>query len=272
MCVGLRLWSCCPAALLTFQLAILLWSALLCAVPRPWVLCCAVMLRIALPCVLLLCAVSCCLALFCAAARCVVPLAGVCRPGVLCLPTLSVVLSPRAVCSVLCVFWRGVCCYSLLCFLLCASPGVVMCVPRPLPPVRCCAACAVLGRLCCAVCLVCDVSRALCCRALLSVVRLPVVLCCVVARCAASFCGPLCCVAASSAAGWLPWCAVQAAVRLCSPLVPCSPVLCPVVLCGLVVLWCPVLLPCLFTGLCWFAFSNFRNHCKTCSKSFLFGL
>ena len=82
-------------------------AALPCAVPCPWVLCCAVMLRVAPPYIVLLCAVSCCLALFAAAARCVVPLGAVRCPGVLCLPALCAVLSPRTVCSVLCVFWRG---------------------------------------------------------------------------------------------------------------------------------------------------------------------
>ena len=42
------------------------------------------------------------------------------------------------------------------------------------------------------------------------------------------------------------------AVRPCSPLQRCSPVLCPVVLCCLVVLWCPVLSPCLVCFLCLF--------------------
>ena len=122
--------------------------------------------------------------------------------------------------------------------------------------------CALLVQLCGAVCLVCAVSGAWCCRALLSVVWLPVVLCCVVTRCAASPRGPLCCAAASCAGGWLPCCAVLVAVRSRSPLVPCPPVLCPVVLCCRAVLWCPALLPCLFPGLCWLAVSYFKNSRK----------
>ena len=131
-----------------------------------------------------------------------------------------------------------------------------------------CPPCAVLGRavlvrLRCAICLVCAVSGAWCCRPLLSVVRFPAVLRCVVVRRAASSCGPLCCAAVSSAGGRMPCCAVRVSVRPCSPLFPCSSVLCSVALCCRALLWCPVLLPCSFSCVCWFSYlKNHRNLLK----------
>ena len=110
------------------------WCAVLC----PWVLCCAVLLRVVPPGFVLLCAVLFCFALFVAVARCVVSCGAVRRPGVLCLLVLCFVLSPRAVCVLLwCV---GAWCCSLLCFVPRASWGVLLCVPCPLRPVRCCCA------------------------------------------------------------------------------------------------------------------------------------
>ena len=74
-------------------------------------------------------------ALFGAVVWCVVSWGAVRGPGVLCLPALCFVVSRRAVCVLLwCVAaW----CCSPLCFVLCASQGVVLCVPWPLLPVRC---------------------------------------------------------------------------------------------------------------------------------------
>ena len=95
--------------------------------------CCAVLRR---PGVVLLCAVLFRFALFGAVARCVVSWGAVCRPGVLCLPALCFVLSSRAVCVLL---WCVAAWWCLpLCFVLCASWSVLLCVPFPLHPVRCC--------------------------------------------------------------------------------------------------------------------------------------
>ena len=79
-----------------------------------------------------------CFALFGAVARFVVPWGAVLCPGVPCLPALCFVLSPRAVCVLPGCF--AACCCSPLCFVLSASWGVVLCVPCPLRPVRCCCA------------------------------------------------------------------------------------------------------------------------------------
>ena len=108
------------------------WRAVVC----PWVLFCAVLLRVVLPGVALLCAVLFCFAPFGAAARCVVSWGAVLRLGALCLLAPCFVLSPHTVCVLLwCVAaW----CCSLLCFVPCAPPGVVLCVSCRLRPVRCC--------------------------------------------------------------------------------------------------------------------------------------
>ena len=45
-----------------------------------------------------------------------------------------------------------------------------------------------------------------------------------------------------------------------SPLLPCTPVLCPVVLCCRAPLWCPVLLLCLVCFLPLFGFSCLKNR------------
>ena len=126
LCVVPRLWSCRPAALPALWLAVLFRSALPCAVLCPWMLCCAVLVRVGPPGVVLLCAVLCCLALFGAAARGVVPSGAARCPGVLCVPALCVVLSPRAVCSALCLFWRGLLVRAVVrcCALSCVRPGV----------------------------------------------------------------------------------------------------------------------------------------------------
>ena len=108
------------------------WRAVVCS----WVLCCAVLLHVVPPGVSLLCAVFLLFAPFGAAVRCVVSWGAVRRLGVRCLMAPSFVLSPRAVCDLLwCVAaW----CCSPLCFVLCASWGVVLCVSCRLRRVRCC--------------------------------------------------------------------------------------------------------------------------------------
>ena len=78
-------------------------------------------------CVFSFCSVWCC--------RVVCPVA-VRRPGVLCLLALCFVVSRRAVCVLLCCVAAWCC--SPLCFVPCASRGVVLYVPCPLLPVRCC--------------------------------------------------------------------------------------------------------------------------------------
>ena len=138
LCLGV----CC----LAWLSSVVYWSLLVApgvvfwcsAVVCPWVLCCAVLLHVVPPDVVFLCAVLFCFALFGAVARCVVPSGAVRRPGVLCLPALCFVLSPRAVC--LLPWCVAVCSCSPLCFVLCASWGVMLCVPCPLRPVRCCCA------------------------------------------------------------------------------------------------------------------------------------
>ena len=107
LCVVPGLSSYSSAALLALWLGVLFWSALPCAVLCPWVLCCSVLLRVAQRGVVLLCAALCCLAPFSAAARCYLPSRAVRFPGTLCVLALCAVLSPRAVCSALCLFFRG---------------------------------------------------------------------------------------------------------------------------------------------------------------------
>ena len=102
-----------------------------CAVVCPWVPCCAVLLRVVPPGVVWF---RC--ALFGAVVWCVVSWGAVRRPWVLCLPAPCFVVSRRAVCVLLWCFAAWCC--SPLCFVPCASRGVVLCVPCPLPPVRCC--------------------------------------------------------------------------------------------------------------------------------------
>ena len=96
-----RLWSCRPTALFVLWFAVCFWSALLCAVRCPWVLCCPALLRVAPPGVVLLCAVLSCLALFGAVACCFVPLSAARCPGVLCLLALRFCRVPAH--CVLCV-------------------------------------------------------------------------------------------------------------------------------------------------------------------------
>ena len=130
--------------------------------PPPPLLCLAVFVasaRCCVPCVVL-CCVSRVAVLRCAAARCVarccavvcsvvwlrsvgaaarraVPSGAPRRPGALCIAALCFAVFSNAVCVL--SLRGGVCCFSLLCFVLCVSLGTVLCVPCPLRSVRCCA-------------------------------------------------------------------------------------------------------------------------------------
>ena len=128
-------------------------AAARCCVPccpvRPWVRRCAALLRVVSPGVVLSCAV---LRSFGAAACCAVPSGAARRPGVLCSAALCFAAFPRAVCSVLCVFCRGVVVRAVVrrSALCCVCPGVLCCASR------------VLSALCGAV-LRCAGALALCC-------------------------------------------------------------------------------------------------------------
>ena len=158
-----RCGACVPAALLSVRcslapaalagvLCCCLWCLCACcwawlpSVVSCWVLagpgvlfrCCAVV------CPWVRCYVSCRLALRCCVLCCFVFLCSVLSRAVSSRGALSFVLwacvfgavfclvSPRCVC------FAVVCCCLLLCFVPCASWGVVLCVPCPLRPVRCC--------------------------------------------------------------------------------------------------------------------------------------
>ena len=180
--------------------------------------CCHVLVCIAVCCavflgVVLRRAAARCSALRCVVVRCVVLSRSfrccrtLCRAlGHCSLPWGPVFSCLPAPCPLCCVcFGVACCCVLLFAAVLCAVCVLgcrVLCFLFS-PP---CAllGCAVLVPLCCAVCLVCAVSGAWCCRALTFVVRFPGVPCCVAVRCAASSCGSLCCAAVSSTGGWLP--------------------------------------------------------------------
>ena len=128
--------GCCPPP--PFCLAVFVAAArrcgVLCCAVRPSVRCCAALLRVVSSGVVLSCAVLCSLG---AAACCAVPSGAARCPGALCSAALRFAVLPRAVCV---LSWRGgACCCSPLCFVLCVSRGVVLCVPCPLRSVRCCA-------------------------------------------------------------------------------------------------------------------------------------
>ena len=121
----------------------------LCCAVRPWVRCCAALLRVVSSGVVLSCAV---LRSLGAAACCAVPSGVARRPGALCSAALCFAVFPRAVCSVLCLFCRGVLVRAVVrrSALCCVCPGVLCCaVP-------------VLSALCGAV-LHCAGALALCC-------------------------------------------------------------------------------------------------------------
>ena len=91
----------------------------------------AVLRRVAARCSARRCAVVCCVAFFClCGAYCDVPSDAVRCPGVLYFPELCFEVFPRAVCSVLCMFCRGVmvCAVVHRCALCCVCPGVSCCV------------------------------------------------------------------------------------------------------------------------------------------------
>ena len=223
-------------------------AAARCCVPCA-VLCCvslgAVLRRAAARCAARCCAVVCCVSLlrsFGAAACCALPSGAARRPGALCSAALCFALFPRAVCSVLCVFCRGVVVRAVVrrSALCCVCPGVLCCV-FPFPSALCGAVlrCAAALALCCS-CGACCCSRlVLWCAAVCCAVSFGVL------WCGAGSGGPwlsaggvfLCrcpCLAAWSASLWLVWFAV----------VPCFPVSCSVVLCCRVVLCCCALLSC----------------------------
>ena len=261
--------SCCPAASFALWFAVWFWSAVPCTV-----LCRGPGCGAAPRCSVWRCAVVCCVGLFlsfAAATCCAVLSSPVRRPGVLCFPALCFVLFPRAVCSLLRVFCRGVlvrvvvCSCALCCVcVLCVSWGVVLCIPCPLCSVRCCAV------LCWCVCVVLFVWSwlflapgavvrccVLCCLLWCSVVRcwlwLPAVALCWRVLVLASLFGRLACFPVVGV--------VPCSLVLCSVLLSCRVVLCCRALlsfCGAVcacsffcrVPWCCAALCCRAAGLC----------------------
>ena len=125
------LWSCRPVGLFAMWLAAWFRSALPCAV-----LCCvslgAVLRRAAARrasrCFVVVCCVV-LLRLFGVAACCAVSSGAARRPGALCFAVLCFAVFPGAVCSVLCVFCRGVLVRAVVrrCAACCVSPGVSCC-------------------------------------------------------------------------------------------------------------------------------------------------
>ena len=220
------------------------------------VLCCvsvgAVLRRAAARCAAWCCAVVCCVVLlrsFGAAACCAVPFGAARRSGALCFAALCFAVLPRALCSVLCVFFRGVLMRAVVrsSALCCVCPGVLRCAFPVLS-----ALCGVVLRCAGALAFCCSCGVCCCWR---------LVLWCAAVCCAVSFgvlwCGAgsggpwlsaggvfrcRCpCLAARSASLWLVWFAV----------VPCFPVSCSVVLCCRVVLCCCALLSfCVAVGAC----------------------
>ena len=295
------LWAACRAVVSCLAFFVgccalwgVLWGVLLCVVLSVAAVCCAVSLIVLSCC--FVCVVACCLVLvcvavcydvslgavlWCVAARCTARRSAVmgfvglsrsvsCRcalgpsPGRCLLPWSPVSsgavfrrVSPRCVLCAVC--W----CVLKFAAVLCAVCVPGCCAVCSLSSLLCAVLrCAVLVRLRRAVCLLCAVSGAWCCGALLSVVPLPVVLCCAAACRAVSSCGLLCCAAALGVGGWLACCVLRVARRPCSPLVPCFPVLWPVVMCFHMVTWCAVLLRYLVCPLCLLAFFSLKNNCK----------
>ena len=169
-CLLWRLFVCCAA---------LLVAAACCAVslvvPFGWVVhglvCClvlvcdawsvlcsvalgAVLCRAAARCATRCWVVVCCFVLlrsFAAAASFAAPSGAACRPGALCFAVLRFAVFPRAVCSVLSVFCRGVLVRAVVrrCALCCVCPGVSCCAFSVLSalcgaPALCWCACVVL--------------------------------------------------------------------------------------------------------------------------------
>ena len=246
LCVVPCLWSCRPVWLFAVWLSAWFWSALpyavLCCVPLGAVLRCPAGCGASRCCAAVCCVVL--LRLFGVAACCAVCPGAARRPWGLCFAVLCFAVFPRAVCSVLCVFCRGVLVRAVVrrCAVCCVCPEV-SCVAFPVLSALCGAVVRSAGAL--ASCCSCG---ACCCGRLM--------LGCAAVCCAVSFgvlwCGSgsggpwlsaggvfwcWCpCLAAWSASLWLMWFTV----------VPCFPVSCSLVLCCRVVLCCCALL--LFCG------------------------
>ena len=210
-----------------------------CCAVRAWVRCCAALLRVVSPGVVLSCAV---LRSLGAAACCAVPSGAARRPGALCSAALCFAVFPRAVCSVLCVFCRGVVVRAVFrrSALCCVCLGVLCCAFSVLS-VLCGAELRCAG----ALALCCSCGACCCWRLVLWCAAVCCAVSCGVPWCGAGSGGPWLsaggvfrcrcpCLAAWSASLWLVWFAV----------VPCFPVLCSVVLCCRVVLCCCALLSC----------------------------
>ena len=210
-----------------------------CCAVRAWVRCCAALLRVVSPGVVLSCAV---LRSLGAAACCAVPSGAARRPGALCSAALCFAVFPRAVCSVLCVFCRGVVVRAVVrrSALCCVCLGVLCCA-FPVLSVLCGAVLRCAG----ALALCCSCGACCCWRLVLWCAAVCCAVSCGVPWCGAGSGGPWLsaggvfrcrcpCLAAWSASLWLVWFAV----------VPCFPVLCSVVLCCRVALCCCALLSC----------------------------
>ena len=270
----------CVAVLPSSVLRVLLWcfASLRCVLPWPFVCavgCCCVLCHVSgclvpllcsrcgplsccgLCCRVLCCVPGCCVAPCCCALLrpalcfcalcCVVSLFSVLPRVVSCPQALSValrscvVLSPRAVCSVLCVFWRGLLLRAVVCrcVFCCVRPGVSCCafpVPSTLcgAGLRCAAAvasCCLLGlcylwRLvlpCVVVCRAFSCGAVLYCCALCRVLLWPAVLCCGLQRgwLAALLCGAGFCAALLSLGALLPCAVLPGPVLLCGAVVSC---------------------------------------------------
>ena len=210
-----------------------------CCAVRAWVRCCAALLRVVSPGVVLSCAV---LRSLGAAACCAVPSGAAGRPGALCSAALCFAVFPRAVCSVLYVFCRGVVVRAVVrCSALCCVCLGVLCCAFPVLSVLCGAVLRCAG----ALALCCSCGACCCWRLVLWCAAVCCAVSCGVPWCGAGSGGPWLsaggvfrcrcpCLAAWSASLWLVWFAV----------VPCFPVLCSVVLCCRVVLCCCALLSC----------------------------
>ena len=215
-----------------------------CCAVRAWVRCCAALLRVVSPGVVLSCAVL-------RSFGCAVPSGAARRPGALCSAALCFAVSPRAVCSVLCVFCRGVVVRAVVrrSALCCVCLGVLCCA-FPVLSVLCGAVLRCAG----ALALCCSCGACCCWRLVLWCAAVCCAVSCGVPWCGAGSGGPWLsaggvfrcrcpCLAVWSASLWLVWFAV----------VPCFPVLCSVVLCCRVVLCCCVLLSCCGAVGAWFA-------------------
>ena len=235
--------GCCPPPPLCLAVFV---AAARCCVPCA-VLCCvslgAVLRRAAARCAAWCCALVCCVALLRPfGACCAMPSGAAHRPWALCFAALCFAVFPCAVCSVLCVFCRGVLVRAVVCrsALCCVCPGMLCCAFPVL-----CALCGAVLRCAGALALCCLCGPCCCWRLVLWCAAV----CCAVSSgvlwCSAGSGGPWLsagrvfrcrcpCLTAWSASLWLMWCAV----------VPCFPVSCAVMLCCRMVLCCCVLPSC----------------------------